>query len=548
MSSSSSSNTTSGNDTLYGSDGADTLIGGLGDDVYYVNNANDVIVELAADNTPSQEYFSMGNYNDVVIASVSYTLTANASGIEDVMAAGNLTGNSAANLLPINLTGNAFDQALIGNEGRNILNGMAGADTLVAMGGDDVVNGGDGDDALIGGTGNDILNGDAGNDLFFFNQFSAFGYNFLGEPGSVDITGGTDVIDGGSGEDTIYMRGALSDYRIMKTSATEYAISLNPESAYFSQEAAVFRNIEKLAFANNLQDYFDNPSAVTTYSLSDLSIPSGYFTIYPVPVSAVEAIGLSPDGQYVLIKVAGFTQSVPVGTSLEFNGVTVTTADLINSTTVAPVFQSNGGPGGYALPEVFTGPSSLNLDYQLIETADNAVVIGGATNDFIKLASTNSDGKAVDGGAGDDVIDGGVGSTFISGGSGSNTIFLDGRAPGVSWSTVTDFKLGQDKATIWGWKEGVSKVSTLFTDVNTGGAAGYTGLTLHFENLLPDDAAEGQTNSNFNSITLSGLNLSDFGAKSLDDLNAQITSKTNSHFQVGEVSDAFGDHGYLFIS
>ena len=164
------------------------------------------------------------------------------------------------------------------------------------------------------------------------------------------------------------------------------------------------------------------------------------------------------------------------------------------------------------------------------------------------MASTQSLGKAVDGGGGDDVIDGGVGSAFITGGAGINTIFLDGRASGISWSTVTDFKLGQDKATIWGWKEGVSRVSTAFTDFNSGGAPNYTGLTLHFENLLPDNAALGQTNSNFNSITLSGRTLADFGATSLMELNTQIAANTNSHFQVGVVSDAFGDHGYLFIS
>lgn len=546
--SSSSSISLAGNDTLYGSAGADTLIGGAGDDVYYVNDANDVIVELSADNTPSQEYFSMGNYNDVVIASVTFTLTADASGIEDVMAAGSLTGNRAANLMAINLTGNGFDQALIGNDGNNVLNGMGGGDTLVAMGGDDVLNGGDGDDVLLGGAGNDVLNGGMGRDLFFFNQFSASGYNFLGEPGMIDITGGSEVIDGGSEEDTIYMRGTLSDYRIIRTSATDYAISLNPSSAFFSNETAVFKNIEKFAFANNLQDYWDNPNAVTTYSLSSLTIPSGYVSNYQAPVTSIESIGLSPDGQYLLIKVSGFTHSVPVGSSLEFNGNTVTTSDLTSSITVQPVFQSSGGSNGYALPEAFTGPASLNLDYQLIETGYNAVVIGGATNDFIKVASTDSTGKAVDGGAGDDVIDGGVGSTFISGGTGSDTIFLDGRASGTSWSTVTDFTFGQDKATIWGWKAGVSKVSTLFTDFNTGGAAGYTGLTLHFENLLPDDAAAGQTNSNFNSITLSRLTLADFGATSLEDLNAQISAGTNSHFIVGQTTDAYGDHGYLFLS
>lgn len=188
------------------------------------------------------------------------------------------------------------------------------------------------------------------------------------------------------------------------------------------------------------------------------------------------------------------------------------------------------------------------LDYQLIETADNAVIFGGATNDFIKMASTNSLGKAVDGGAGDDVIDVGVGSTFITGGIGHDTIFFDGRMPGVSWSTVTDFKFGEDKVTIWGWKAGVSRVSTMFTDFNSDGATGYTGLTLHFENLLPDGAAHGQTNSSFNSITLTGLTLSDFGATSLADLNAQIVAGTSSHFIVGQAVDSFGERDYLFLS
>lgn len=269
---------------------------------------------------------------------------------------------------------------------------------------------------------------------------------------------------------------------------------------------------------------------------------------FDTPASSIDAIGLSEDGQTVLIKVAGVTQSFSSGSSLEFVNELVSTTTLTSTRSLLPVFQSSGGTNGYVLPEVFTGPDSLNLDYQLIETADNAVVIGGTTNDFIKVASTQSLGKAVDGGGGDDVIDGGVGSAFISGGAGSNTIFLDGRAPGVSWSTVTDFKLGQDKATIWGWKGGVSKVSSAFADFNSGGAPGYTGLTLHFENLLPDDAASGQTNSNLNSITLSGRTLADFGATSLTDLNTQIAANANSHFQVGVVSDVFGDHGYLFIS
>jgi Ca2+-binding RTX toxin-like protein len=196
-----------------------------------------------------------------------------------------------------------------------------------------------------------------------------------------------------------------------------------------------------------------------------------------------------------------------------------------------------------AQPTFFIGPSSLNLHYQLIDTAPGTVLVGSTLNDFIVLQGGGN--KAVDGGLGDDVIDGGTGSTFVSGGGGSNTFFLDGRAPGVSWSTITDFRLGVDFTTIWGWKAGVSRVAALEAN---GGAAGYSGLTLHFENLLPDLAPQGSLNQNLNSITFSHMGLADFGVASLNELNAQIATGASSHFTVGETNDIYGQHGYLFIS
>jgi hypothetical protein len=201
------------------------------------------------------------------------------------------------------------------------------------------------------------------------------------------------------------------------------------------------------------------------------------------------------------------------------------------------------GNSSTAQPSFYTGDPSLDLHYQLIDTTPNAVVIGSALNDFIALQGGGN--KATDGGLGDDVIDGGVGSTFISGGGGSNTFFLDGRADGVSWSTITDFTVDSDKATIWGWKPGVSQ-AVLMQEL--GGAEGYQGLTLHFENLLPSDAGSGDTNSNWNSITFSGKSASDFGFDSLETLNAQILAGTNPNFLTGQTVDDYGTHGYLFIS
>jgi hypothetical protein len=52
----------------------------------------------------------------------------------------------------------------------------------------------------------------------------------------------------------------------------------------------------------------------------------------------------------------------------------------------------------------------------------------------------------------------------------------------------------------------------------------------------------------FNSITFSRMSLADFGVNSLNELNEQIAAGMSKHFTVGETSDIYGQHGYLFIS
>jgi len=142
-----------GADTLDGGTGADRMEGGLGHDRYYVDNAGDVIVELAGAGT------------DSVYASVSFTLADNVERLY-------LEGSSA-----LNGTGNELANIVTGNSGANRLSGLAGNDTL---------NGGGGADTLQGGTGADVLSGGAGADQFLFAKGEVHG-DTIKDFGSGDI-------------------------------------------------------------------------------------------------------------------------------------------------------------------------------------------------------------------------------------------------------------------------------------------------------------------------------------------------------------------------
>jgi Ca2+-binding RTX toxin-like protein len=127
-----------GNDTLKGGASADTMTGGAGDDIYYVDNIGDLVIENA------------GEGNDRVYSSISYTLG-------DAVETLNLTGSD--NLTG---TGNALDNHITGNDGNNVLYGLDGKDTLAGGAGNDTLYGGAGNDTLQGGNGNDVLIGGAG--------------------------------------------------------------------------------------------------------------------------------------------------------------------------------------------------------------------------------------------------------------------------------------------------------------------------------------------------------------------------------------------------
>ena len=94
----------SGNDTLDGGTGADMMSGNAGDDIYIVDDAGDVVTELAD-----------GGTDEVRTSLASYTLGANLE---------NLTGSVAGQTL----TGNALNNRIDGGGGTDIMVGGLGND------------------------------------------------------------------------------------------------------------------------------------------------------------------------------------------------------------------------------------------------------------------------------------------------------------------------------------------------------------------------------------------------------------------------------------
>lgn len=189
-----------GNDLLDGRGGADKMQGGDGNDVYYVDDVLDTIVE--------KDHAGLGGI-DTVYSSVSHTLAAEVEKLV-LQGSGNLsaTGNNLAN----DLTGNDGDNLLDGLGGADTMRGGAGNDTYVIDHSGDVVieNADQGFDTVrssLNYTLGDhleqlVLTGTAQRD----GTGNSLGNTIIGSDGINKLHGmdGDDTIEGGLGADQLY--------------------------------------------------------------------------------------------------------------------------------------------------------------------------------------------------------------------------------------------------------------------------------------------------------------------------------------------------------
>ena len=159
--------------------------------------------------------------------------------------------------------------------------------------------------------------------------------------------------------------------------------------------------------------------------------------------------------------------------TLMFSGVSYTMTSLgASSFGIVKLTYAQTGPGLAASKPAtaYSGPVET-VRFQYLGSSLGEAVAGTVSNDFINALGGDD---AVNGARGSDVIDGGTGSNFLTGGPGLDTFFLDGRGGANTWSTITDWELGE-QLSLWGFRPGVSRL--LWVDQD--GTEGYRGVTLH---------------------------------------------------------------------
>lgn len=172
-----------GNDFLNGAAGRDIMEGNLGNDTYAVNSVFDQVIEVAGQGTDTVRVELDSSQNVYVLP----------DNIENMI----LVRNKEAKA-----NGNGLNNEITGNDFRNEINAGSGHDLIRGMGGDDRIKAGSGTDRLFGGANSDVLFGGTGSDRLFGEEGNDFLIGFGGS------TADKDSMTGGAGADMFYLGNA----------------------------------------------------------------------------------------------------------------------------------------------------------------------------------------------------------------------------------------------------------------------------------------------------------------------------------------------------
>jgi Ca2+-binding RTX toxin-like protein len=409
-----------GNNVLDGAGGGDTLQGGAGNDVYYVRSAADVIVEGAGQGTV-----------DTVLASVSYTLNADAQVERLAGADANLTN-------AINLTGNAYSHLIQGNAGVNTLTGGTGNDNLYGYAGDDRLDGGQGTDTLYGGIGNDTYVVDSQSDVIVENANegtdtveTAITYSLAAIANVENLTlTGTNAINGtGNALDNV-IHGNSAANTLNGGGGTDMLYGGAGDDIYVIGDAHA--KVIELAGEGN-----DTVQASISYSLAGMS------NIETLMLTGT-AFSATGNGEHnILIGTASSNVLDGGGGGDTLQGGAGNDVYYIRNAGDVIVEGAGEGAADTVLATVsYTLNAGAQVERLAASDANTTNAINLTGNDFSHTIQGNNGANVLTGGSGADTLFGYGGSDTLSGGGGADKFVF---AHGTGQDTIGDFVAGTDK-------------------------------------------------------------------------------------------------------
>ena len=433
-----------GANRLDGGGGADTLIGGGGDDVYVIDDAGDVVIEVA------------GEGRDEIHTTLSaYTLGAE---VEDLTYLGNGSFSGI---------GNALANRLQGGAGADSLDGGGGADTLVGGQGDDVYIAEETDTIIeAAGEGTDtVRTGLSGYTLginletliytgtgVFAGTGNGLDNRIEGGAGADTLDGsiGSDILVGGSGDD-LYWIDASGDVVVE-------AVGEGADTVMAAVSWTLSDNVEALVLTggNDLDgtgNAGDN-ALIGNAGANRLDGGGGADTLIG---GADDDVYVVDDAGDVVIEVAGegrdeihtTLSAYTLGAEVEdltylgngsFSGIGNALANRLQGGAGADSLDGGGGAdtlvGGqgddvYIAEETDTIIEAAGEGMDTVRTGLSGYTLGANLETLIYTGTGvfagmgNGLDNRIEGGAGADTLDGGTGSDILVGGSGDDLYWID---------------------------------------------------------------------------------------------------------------------------
>ncbi len=378
-----------GDDLLDGGTGADAMSGATGNDTFVVDEAGDVVAELA------------GEGLDIVQSAIGYVLPAN---VEQLV----LTGSAA-----INATGNALDNRLTGNTGANSLDGKAGRDTML---------GGTGDDTYVVDNVGDVVTefSNQGTDVVQSTVAYVLGSDIenltLTGSGAINGTGNTlaNALVGNGSANTL--TGGLGDDL------------LNGGAGADTMKGGAGNDIYTVDHASDVVSELANEGADSVLAGVSFTLGANVETLTLTGAGATNATGNAANN------------------TISGNGA----ANVLNGGAGADVMSGGLGNDTYVVDNASDVVSeSAGAGTDLVQSAISQALSGNVENlTLTGTAAVNATGNALanalTGNTGNNVLDGGAGADALKGGAGNDTYVIDAAADVVTELANEGTDLGAD--------------------------------------------------------------------------------------------------------